>query len=202
MCVGKGSNLCTPVLTNMCNMTLQVLRLSTFVFNKCWEKKIFTIIFVIKSLNGFGLNNVGSASQTVAQHYINIGLMYHVIWCFGRRDVKVSPVLSSSQKTRYSHPMLFQWWASVEVCGSTLKQHWLNVTCLRKVYNRPGDILVFGQRRRQLTGIEPAMGCNARWVDLHPLYEVFRRQILNECWPAPAMVVKGIHIKDIFELVF
>ena len=31
----------------------------------------------------------------------------------------------------------------------------------RKVYNRPGDRLVLGQRRRRLTGIEPAMGCNA-----------------------------------------
>ena len=25
--------------------------------------------------------------------------------------------------------------------------------------------------------------------------------ILNECWPAPAMVVEGIHVEDIFELV-
>ena len=32
---------------------------------------------------------------------------------------------------------------------------------LRKVYNRPGDRLVLRQRRRQLTGIEPAMACNA-----------------------------------------
>ena len=38
---------------------------------------------------------------------------------------------------------------------------WLNDTCLRKIYNRPGDRLVLGQRRRRLTGIEPAMGCNA-----------------------------------------
>ena len=27
------------------------------------------------------------------------------------------------------------------------------------------------------------------------------RQVLNACWPAPAMVVKGIHVEDIFELV-
>ena len=62
---------------NMCNITFQVLRLSraTFVFNKCSEKKIFTIIFVVKSLKGFGWNNVGPASlasQTVAHHYISI----------------------------------------------------------------------------------------------------------------------------------
>ena len=50
---------------------------------------------------------------------------------------------------------------SVKDCGSTLKQHWLNATCLRKVYTRPGDWLVLGQRFRLLPGIDPAMGCNA-----------------------------------------
>ena len=61
-------------LMNMSNITFQVLELSrprpTFVFNKCSEIVIFTIIFVVKSLKGFGWNNVGPASQTVAQHYI------------------------------------------------------------------------------------------------------------------------------------
>ena len=47
--------------------------------------------------------------------------------------------------------------ASVEDWVSTLKQHWSHATCLRKVYNRPGDRLVLGRRRRRLTGIEPAM---------------------------------------------
>ena len=28
-----------------------------------------------------------------------------------------------------------------------------------------------------------------------------RRQVLNECWPAPAMVVGRIHVEDIFENV-
>ena len=32
---------------------------------------------------------------------------------------------------------------------------------LAQVYSRPSDGLVLGQRRRQLTGIEPAMGCDA-----------------------------------------
>ena len=50
---------------------------------------------------------------------------------------------------------------SVEDCGPTLKQHWLSAMCLRKVYNRPGDKLVLRQRRRRLTGIEPAVGCSA-----------------------------------------
>ena len=41
-----------------------------------------------------------------------------------------------------------------------IEQYWLNDTCLHKVYNIPGDKLVLGQCRIQLTGIEPAMGCN------------------------------------------
>ena len=57
--------------------------------------------------------------------------------------------------------MLFQCRASVEDCGSTLKQHWVNDTCLRDVYSRPSDGLVLGQRRRRLTGIELAMGYDA-----------------------------------------
>ena len=32
------------------------------------------------------------------------------------------------------------------------------------------------------------------------MYKVHRRQVLNECWPTPAMVVEGIHVEDIFEL--
>ena len=79
--------------------------------------------------------------------------------------------------------MLFQCRASVEDCQSTLKQHWVNATCLRKAYSRPRDGLVLGQRRTRLTGIEPAMGCDAGptlnrnlVVGLHPLCDVHRRQ--------------------------
>ena len=43
---------------NMSNIAFQVLRLSTFVFNKCSVIIIFTIIFVVKSLKGFGWNIV------------------------------------------------------------------------------------------------------------------------------------------------
>ena len=39
LCVGNGSHLCTPVRMNMCNITFQVLTLSSFVLNKCSEKK-------------------------------------------------------------------------------------------------------------------------------------------------------------------
>ena len=77
---------------------------------------------------------------------------------------------------------------------------------LRKVYSRPCDGLMLSQCRRRLTGLEPAMGCDAlaqHWtgiwsVGLHPQYEVHCRQVLNECWPPPAMVVEEIHVEDIF----
>ena len=75
--------------------------------------------------------------------------------------------------------MPFQCLVSVEDCGSTLKQNWVNATCLRKVYSRPSGGLVLGQRRRRLAGTS-----------------VHRRQVLNECWPAPAMVVEEIHVED------
>ena len=35
----------------------------------------------------------------------------------------------------------------------------------------------------------------------YPLYDLHRGQVLNECWPEPAMVVERIHVEDIFELV-
>ena len=35
------------------------------------------------------------------------------------------------------------------------------------------------------------------WVGLHSQYWLHRSQVLNECWPAPAMVEKGIQVKDI-----
>ena len=54
------------------------------------------------------------------------------------------------------------------------------------------------------------MGCNAgptlngnlvgRRTSFVP-GRLHRRQVLNECWPAPAMVMEGIHVEDIFELV-
>ena len=56
----------------------------------CSEIIIFTIIFVVKSLKDFGWNNVGPASQTVALHYISIGPMYRVIWCYLSNIVHLS----------------------------------------------------------------------------------------------------------------
>ena len=49
----NGSHFCTPVLMNMCNITFQVIRLSTLSLTSV-QKKIVMIIFVVKSLKGFG----------------------------------------------------------------------------------------------------------------------------------------------------
>ena len=39
-------------------------------------------------------------------------------------------LIITTQQTRGIHQMLFQCWASVEDGGPTLKQHWMNVSCL------------------------------------------------------------------------
>ena len=59
--------------------TFEVARFSSCVLKSVKKKYIYDYI-VIKSLKGFGWNNAGPASQTVAQHYISVGPMYRVIW--------------------------------------------------------------------------------------------------------------------------
>ena len=85
---------------NMSNITFHVPRLRTFVFKKSSAKKIFTIIFLVKSLKCFSWNNVCPASQTLPNIISQLG-------------DKVSPVWQS-EKTQDNHPILFQCWASVE----------------------------------------------------------------------------------------
>ena len=92
-------------------MSSQGAPLSAYVFKKFSEKKIFTIIFVVKSLKGFGWNNVGPASQTVPQHYFTIGPMYRVIRVVAFRGIS-APVWQSEQ-TRNNHPILFQCWLAL-----------------------------------------------------------------------------------------
>ena len=72
---------------NMSNITFGVSRLGrpTFVFQ---IKYLFMIKYSDKTVKGFDWNNICQASQTVAQHYISIGPMYRVIWCFLAPDVK------------------------------------------------------------------------------------------------------------------
>ena len=38
--------------------------------------------------------------------------------------------MNPAQQARDVEPLLFKCWANVEDGGSTLKQHWLNVSCL------------------------------------------------------------------------
>ena len=86
---------------------------------------MFAIIFVAKSLQSFGWNNVGPASQTVAQHYFIIDPMYRIIRVVAYRRRKCHPY------------------------GSQSKHGALN------------SVSMLGQRQIRLTGIEPAMGCDA-----------------------------------------
>ena len=160
---------------NKSNITFEVTRSNTCVLKKCPEKNIFSIIFVIIELECcFCWNNVGSASQTVSQHYISISRMHRVsceVILLATREERLT--CTQSKQTLDNHPTLCQCWTSIEDCGSALKQHWVNVLCLlmcwRKVYSRPSVGLVLGQPHRRLTGIEPAMGCDAD-------------QILNRNW--------------------
>ena len=87
-----------------------------------------------RSLKGFGSNNVGPASQTVAQHYISIGPMHRVIWCFWGRDVKASPPNAVSMTGQRR-----SLWVNFETAL---------VECHVFVYSRPSDRLVLGQRRK------------------------------------------------------
>ena len=132
----------------------------------------------------------------LAQHYISVGPIF-----------VLSGVSDAGMLKRHQHNAPVRKHSTITQCGfndgtasntaSTLKQHWLYATCLRKVYNRPGNILVLGKRHSQLTDIEPAMGCNAgptlnrslvgsptssvrAWRHLlSPWYDVHRRQVLN-----------------------
>ena len=104
--------------------------------------------------------------------------------------------------------MLFRSRASIKDCGSTFKQYWVNATCLREVYSRPSDGLVLVSVVEDWPALNQHWATTLAqhwtsiwWVALHPLYEVHRRQVLNECWPAPANVMEGIHVENIFYLV-
>ena len=55
------------------------------------------IIFVVKCLKGFGWNNVGPASQTVAQQFFPIRLMYRVIRVVAFRGIKRHPYGSQNR---------------------------------------------------------------------------------------------------------
>ena len=75
--------------------------------------------------------NVSLASQTVGQHYPDIGSTPRVCWGVWDRirnewNSLSGETLVHSQQTRD----VAQCWASVADRGPTLPQHWLNVSCL------------------------------------------------------------------------
>ena len=126
----------------------------------------------------------------------SVGPMYRVIWCFWRRDGKRLRIMQQSENTVQSPN-------AVSKTGQRRRVWFNSETALGECHvfaqYTADTVLVLGQRRRRLTGFKPAMGCDSgptlNWdllgiVGLHSLYEVHRRQlVLNECWPAPAMVV-------------
>ena len=80
--------------------TVDIFKVKYFRVEKIFRKKIFTIIFVVRSLMSFDWNNVGSASETVAQHYLKIGPMYRVVRGGGVvafRGIKLHPYGSQSK---------------------------------------------------------------------------------------------------------
>ena len=103
---------------NMNNITFEVPRLSAFVFKKFSEKKIFTIIFVVKSLKDFGWNNIGPASQTVAQHNFTIGQMKRVIRVVAFRGIERHLYGSQSK-----HGTITQFCFNVEPASNTIDRH-------------------------------------------------------------------------------
>ena len=110
------------VFMNMSHIKFEVDKLSTIMFKKSPEKNIFTIIFVAKSLKGFGWNNVGPALQTVAQHYFTIGPMYGIIRVVAFRKIKCHPYGSQSK-----HGAITQICSNVGTASSTIDRHYKNI---------------------------------------------------------------------------
>ena len=153
---------------------------------------MFTIIFVAKCLKGFGWNNVGPASQTVAQHYFIIYPMYRVI-----RRRKRHPYGSQSK-----HGTITQFSFIVGPASNTTDLHWPSNGLRRWPNIEPVLVryivlheccsantkhcITFVQRRPSVFAVGP------------PLYKCYTNVLYLLSWPAPAMVVEGIglHVED------
>ena len=114
----ETAHFCTSVLMSMCNITFELPRLSTFVLKKSSEKNKCMIIFVVKSIKGFGKNNVGPASQTVTRHYFIVGAMYCVIRVVDFRGIKRHLYGSQSK-----HGTITQFFFNVGPGSSTIDRH-------------------------------------------------------------------------------
>ena len=77
LCAENSYHFCSAVLMNMSNITFGVPRLSTFVFKKSPEKKIFTIISIrCWEVNGFWLDycwpSVADGGPTLFRNWANV----------------------------------------------------------------------------------------------------------------------------------
>ena len=88
------------------------------MFKKSLEKNIFTIIFVVKSLKGFGWNNVGQTSQMVAKHYFTIGPIYRIIQVVAFRGIRPHPYKSQSK-----HETITQFCFNVMPASTKIDRH-------------------------------------------------------------------------------
>ena len=87
--------------------------------------------------------------------------MYRVIWCFWRWDEKRHPYNNAAVGNTVQSPIAVSMSGQHLIMWINIETAMVNATCLRKVSRRPSDGFVLSQRRRRLTGIEPAMGCDA-----------------------------------------
>ena len=86
------------------------------------------------------------------------------------RDTSVASVALLSQQTRDVEPMLFWCWANVEDGGSTLKQHWFNVSCLLG----KAPCCFQGNRWRGCTS-----GCSIQYTILWHVWPRFKLKLHN-----------------------
>ena len=152
---------------------------------------MFTITFVAKSLKGFGWNNVGPASQTVAQHYFIIDPMYRVIRvvAFWRRK----SVRANTGQSPNSVSMLGQRRIRLTCiepamgcdAGPTLNRYWVGTLCCMDVAQQTQNFVL------PLYNVGPASSMLVHKCYTNVLYSL--------SWPAPAMVMEGIvlHVEDI-----
>ena len=120
MCVGNGSHFCTPVLMNMWNITFQVLRLSTFVFNKCSEKKYSRLYLWLRAWRVLVGIMLAQRRRCWPSITFSIGPMYCVIWCFWHRMLMCHQHNAAVRK----HGTITQCCFNAGPASKTVGQHW------------------------------------------------------------------------------
>ena len=164
---------------------------------------IFTIIFVVKSLEGFGWIILAQRRRRWPSITSALGQCIVLSGVSGAGILKVTNIMQQSEKMVQSpnavsltgqHRRLCQHWNSIgwmtRACAKhktdpVIDQCWVSVVDDRPALNQQRAAAL----AQHWTGIW--------WVGLHPLYQIHRRQVLNECWPPPAIVVEVIHVEYI-----